>query len=766
MYAWVADRTVCEQHLLLPLVDEFVLQQRAGCSTSSSRNKEDKLRLAVLLYVAIFLLPEIGPECFQRFLLASISPSTALSLLEFLSAGDCLRERILPKWQSVYASEYLEETILRNINNATQALAPLLQALRKHATGGPQEPPTVEQQEPMKGTPMPPPKRAPMGARSVLGGTKAEGLRQIRASCVGFPRAPKSRKGLQVVLCADGKEEGAPGWGGARVPQGSPSRRHTTPADWRGPFGGSHKAREETTKGEATACIPFNHTQQLLQAPEAGEQASPEDQRGASEKGDGEWEENKQEDSQRSDCHSRDRVGGGDGAGNSEGGDSGGTGDDGKNDESVEPLETAAAALESQSKSSLEAQTRVIIIVPQKEKDEKQDAPAAKGNTLQDHCRQRQQQQHMLPQQQAAICSSNGVAQQRKLRITALLASSSPPLLSPPPVVRETAASIWRAERMFLRLQGKGSQSKQDPLFDPAGARIFDTLRDLQRNEIREHLKKHVALRRATARISRLSVDSALKKKVAASQHRELSRAASVVAAIKRTAALLVQKDPTTSGSNSSSNGWREAGFLSSMSLVETRTRAVIMKKRAAETLKRKCMQIQAEKESQRLKLQRAAEVVERAKAELQAAAQLYRERRIEDARNAKEAEILVREKDEADKETGGSEAVRQQLVRGLERLALARQQQRLEAEAAALQVRRREKEQREALKTAAATARDKRLRALDAAAAAARQAKEKETEVETQRKRLAAAAIRQHELERIPRTHGAMPWRNLAKAL
>ena len=66
----VADRAVCEQQLLLPLVEEFLLlQQRQGCR---SRDKGDKFRFAVLLYLAVFVLPEIGADCFQRFLLVSV----------------------------------------------------------------------------------------------------------------------------------------------------------------------------------------------------------------------------------------------------------------------------------------------------------------------------------------------------------------------------------------------------------------------------------------------------------------------------------------------------------------------------------------------------------------------------------------------------------------------------------------------------------------------------------------------------------------------
>ena len=72
-------------------------------------------------------------------------------------------------------------------------------------------------------------------------------------------------------------------------------------------------------------------------------------------------------------------------------------------------------------------------------------------------------------------------------------------------------------------------------------------------------------------------MDSALNKNVAASQFRELYRATFAVAAMKRRAAWVAQKNPTTSGSSSNSNGLRKTGFLSSMSLVKTRARTVII---------------------------------------------------------------------------------------------------------------------------------------------------------------------------------------------
>lgn len=70
-------------------------------------------------------------------------------------------------------------------------------------------------------------------------------------------------------------------------------------------------------------------------------------------------------------------------------------------------------------------------------------------------------------------------------------------------------------------------------------------------------------------------MDTAVKKRMAASQLRELTRASSIIAEMKRAASLRVRKDQTTSG-----NSRTDAAFLGSMSLLETRIRAVIMKVR------------------------------------------------------------------------------------------------------------------------------------------------------------------------------------------
>ncbi|CDJ56477.1 hypothetical protein EMWEY_00018890 [Eimeria maxima] len=406
----------------------------------------------------------------------------------------------------------------------------------------------------------------------------------------------------------------------------------------------------------------------------------------------------------------------------------------------------------------------------------------------------------------------------------------------------------------------------EDPLLYQAGARQFDALRDLQRRHLQQQLKKRVCIRRAKARISRsrallrtleaareraaaaarerqrmseqlkhrLSMDYALQKKVATSQLRELSRATSIIAAMKRAAALRVRKDPTTCGWSSSSYCCSspgsstlertDVGFLSSMSLVETRLRASILKvcwaafaygsaagvavavrvaqkccwcsdcwrnscgssssgggvpivsfslmgghgmqQRAAQELEKRRREIKEEKERQRRGLQRAAAVVERAKQELQAAAALYRERRAEEARKAKEAErwaagaaaLKASKWEQIERQisyqyTQGTkrsaeQAVRQQLVQGLERLALARQQQRLREEAAALKILRKDQEQREAFKAKKRAAKEKRLREQDAAFEAGKRAMEKELEEEAQHKRETAAAIRQRERE------------------
>ncbi|CDI74914.1 hypothetical protein EPH_0003860 [Eimeria praecox] len=337
---------------------------------------------AVYRQSSIFALPETGGDVFQRLLLAATNPSTALSLLEFLFDEDCLRRRLLPKWQQVYAAEYLEETIFLKIRRAHDTLSPLLRNLRRSVGGGsPQGPPSP-------GAPS-----AKTALKSDL--SKPDSTRQTLRSSGDILKQQKSRKGLQTVVCVPEKEEeeeaphGAPMGGPRGGPWGSPSRRHTTPAGWRGPKGGPRHAAEESLKRKGTCCVPFVRPQHL----NLGCVSSPGDREAP--------------------VSSADTGGGGGGGGDSVKGDGGAAGEEvPKNTEATEKGAPDAATDASSKHTESPHLTATSSSRSQVHEATKPNSPEHLQQQQQQHLQQQQQQQ------EGATCCSNKTAPRRHLKVT------------------------------------------------------------------------------------------------------------------------------------------------------------------------------------------------------------------------------------------------------------------------------------------------------------------------------------------------------------
>ncbi|KAL8270739.1 hypothetical protein Esti_005341 [Eimeria stiedai] len=123
----LVDGAQCHEPLLLPLVDGFLSAHPVGSLRRHRRSYQ------VICHLLIFLLPEVGNELFKGFVFAYANPVTMQLLLEFVFDEEALRQRVLPRWLQLYEQEYIENHVLPQLRKRALQVEVLLLHLRKEA---------------------------------------------------------------------------------------------------------------------------------------------------------------------------------------------------------------------------------------------------------------------------------------------------------------------------------------------------------------------------------------------------------------------------------------------------------------------------------------------------------------------------------------------------------------------------------------------------------------------------------------------------------
>ena len=101
---------------------------------NSSTNRNDNILFQIFAYLSFFRLDELSPADYRKLVMSQEATKMHV-FMQFAFNAELLREHLREPWMSLYDFQYIDEKIIGGVERNLPAVADILKAVEKRATG-------------------------------------------------------------------------------------------------------------------------------------------------------------------------------------------------------------------------------------------------------------------------------------------------------------------------------------------------------------------------------------------------------------------------------------------------------------------------------------------------------------------------------------------------------------------------------------------------------------------------------------------------------
>ena len=101
---------------------------------NSSTNRNDNILFQIFAYLSFFRLDELSPADYRKLVMSQEATKMHV-FMQFAFNAETLREHLREPWMSLYDFQYIDEKIIGGVERNLPAVADILKAVEKRATG-------------------------------------------------------------------------------------------------------------------------------------------------------------------------------------------------------------------------------------------------------------------------------------------------------------------------------------------------------------------------------------------------------------------------------------------------------------------------------------------------------------------------------------------------------------------------------------------------------------------------------------------------------